>query len=290
MFVLFPQLPIDIRRKIWLATLGPMMLTFTRKDPPPRKQPDHSESSQTPYLANLDRYVGNISAPDGRYKLFFVVEASATYLACKESRTFLRYVFAEPVKPDGGLPSWFDPAIDTVRFNQWQLFTLSHHPWFTQAQQLWIRIGWEAADFLNDTKEFIRPGDEYKDHRWLEENLASLKDITFEMTEVYGEGQWVHEWLPFFEIWYNHARWEPVSYSARVICYQDDTPEDEWLTPQNYLLVEKKVMTKRFQGYYGVSNWKEKIQRERTRCIVEASDEELENPGEFLKKHQHFGE
>lgn len=290
MFTLFPQLPIDIRRKIWLATLGPMILTFTTDGPPPAERPDNSESSRPKSSTEESRYVGNVALPDGSYKLFFVIKASAAYLACKESRAFLRYVFAEPVKPDGGLPSWYDPAIDTLRLDDELLVPLSRHAWFMQVQNIWIRIGWEVGDYMFSGWDTIRVA-EFKDHRWVEANLTSLKDITFQMYEVFGrEGKWVEDWLPVFETWFNHARWDPVPYSARVICYQRDTPEDEWLTPQNYLRVEKKVMTKHYQRAYGVPHWREMVQRERTRCLIDATDEELENPGEFLKKHKHFGE
>lgn len=288
MFTLFPAFPADIRRQIWLATLGPMTLTFTDSDPPPAKRLDHSESSPTPHFAEESRYAGKVSLPDGSYKLFFVVKPSAAYLACKESRAFLHHVFAEPVKPDGGLPSWFDLAVDTVRFSRLHLVPLSRHPWFKEAQRLWIRIYWDAEDYLPPGGHNIHTVED-KNHQWLEKNLASLRDITFEMVGVKGEGEWLKEWFPFFEIWFNHARWDPVSFSARVICYQKDTPEEEWLTPQNYLRVEKKVMGNHFQRGYGVPNWKEMIQSERSRCLVYATDEELENPGEFLKKHQHFG-
>lgn len=288
MFSLFPQLPIDIRRKIWLTTLGPMTITLTQADPPPAERLEQSESSPTPCLPEESRYVGKVSLPDGSCKLSFAVKPSAAYLACRESRDFLHYIFAEPVKPDGGLPSWFDLAIDTVRFHREHLVPLSRHPWFKQAQHLWIRIDHDAGEYLSSGCYHI-PAFEDKNHRWLENNLASLKSITFEMVRVSGEGVWVREWFPVFETWFNHARWDPVSFSARVICYQSDTPEEEWLTPQNYLRVEKQVKERHFQRGFGVPNWKEMIDCERTRCLVYATDEELENPGEFLRKHQHFG-
>ncbi|KAM3517387.1 hypothetical protein MY4038_010309 [Beauveria bassiana] len=277
MFSLFPQLPIDIRRKIWLTTLGPMTITLTQADPPPAERLEQSESSPTPFLPEESRYVGKVSLPDGSCKLSFAVKPSAAYLACRESRDFLHYIFAEPVKPDGGLPSWFDIAIDTVRFHREHLVPLSRHPWFKPAQHLWIRIDHDAGEYLSSGCYHI-PAFEDKNHRWLENNLASLKSITFEMVRVSGEGVWVREWFPVFETWFNHARWDPVSFSARVICYQSDTPEEEWLTPQNYLRVEKQVKERHFQRGFGVPNWKEMIDCERTRCLVYATDEELENP------------
>ncbi|EJP62159.1 uncharacterized protein BBA_08833 [Beauveria bassiana ARSEF 2860] len=232
--------------------------------------------------------MGHVSLPDGSYKLFYAVKPSAAYLACKESRAFLHYIFAEPAKPDGGLPSWFNLAIDTVRFNREHLVPLSRHPWLKQAQHLWIRFNFDACEYLSSGCCKMRAYED-KDQSWLERNLVSLKSITFQMVHAKGEGEWVKEWFPYFETWFNHPRWDPVPFSARVICYQSNIPEEEWLTPQNYLLVEKRVMGNHFKRGYGVPNWREMIGCERTRCLVYATDEELKNPGEFLKKHQHFG-
>lgn len=280
MFTLFIQLPADIRRKIWIETLGPMTLTFTKVGP---------YTVECSGRLMQSRHMGNVALSDGSYKLFFFVKPSAAYTACKESRDFLRYVFAEPVKPDGGLPSWFDPAIDTVRFDRPTLVHLSRHTWFKKTQHLWIRQNYDACEYLERNSEYYVPEWEDKNHRWVENNLGSLKHITFEMKYVSGDGKWLEEWFPVFEEWFNHARWEPVSYSARVICYQKNTPEEEWLTPQNYLRVEKHVDTNRYQRLFGVLNWKELIGPERSIALVNATDKELENPGEFLKKHQHFG-
>lgn len=290
MFTLFPLLPADIRRKIWLATLGPMTLTFTSRGPPPARGRSDPEEARTKILTGESSYVGNVSLPDGSYKLYFVVKPSAAYLSCKESRGFLRYILAEPVKPEGGLPSWFDPAIDTVRFNRRELVPLSRHPWFKQTQYLWIQIWYDLEDYLGPGHNSSVPEFEDKKHWWLEANLASLTYITFEMVHVTGEGDWVTYWFPVFDTWFNHPRWDPVSFSARVICYQDDTPEDEWLTPQNYLRVEKKVTEIRYRRVFKVPNWRDMVQQKRARCLVYATDEELENPGDFLRKHQHFGQ
>ncbi|KAJ3479617.1 hypothetical protein NLG97_g8275 [Lecanicillium saksenae] len=284
MFLLFPQLPPEIRRKIWLATLGPMTLNFT----------DRSEYTAED-SSNLmeSRYMGHVSHPDGSYKLLFSVEPSAAYVACKEPRDFLRYIFAEPVKPDGGLPSWFDPATDTVRFDCGRLRQLSQHPWFTEAQHLWIRLPCGAAEYLSRANDCVIFDEKDRNHHWVADNLGSLKYITFEMMYADEEADWLRDWFSVFAEWFNPPSglgWEPVSYSARVRCYQADTPEEEWLTPQNYIHLEKQTHIKHYRRAFGVSNWKEMIPNERAICLVNATDEELENPGEFLMKHQYFDE
>ncbi|KAJ6780126.1 hypothetical protein PWT90_03839 [Aphanocladium album] len=280
MFTLFPQLPADIRRQIWLATLGPMTVTFTGVGP-----------LSVDWRGDLkeNRRLGNVSLPDGSYNLYYYAEPSAAYITCKESREFLSYIFVGPVTPEGSLPSWFDPAIDTIRFERPFLVELSEHPWFKEAQYLWIRINYEAGEYLSTSFEYVTPAWEHRRHRWVEDNLGSLQHITFEMKGVKGKGQWLNEWFPVFDEWFNHPRWELASYSAQVICYQNDTPEEEWLTPQNYLRREKQVHINHYQQAYGGSNWKEMIQQERDIALVNATDEELEKPGEFLKKHNHFG-
>lgn len=306
-FPQFSQFPVDIRRRVWLATLGPMTVTFTeglpaRKDEellddPPEDlswcTPEEVAYYTTPPLySNFRRYYGYVELSDGSSRLHFVVKASAAYRACKESRDFLRFIFAEPVRTGGGLPSWFRFDVDTIRFSDWLLYLVSRHPWFTQTQHLYVIIKYDIHRYTGLCAEEYM---ENKDHSWIEKNLLSLKDITFEMAYA-RDGDFddtvrhiCADWFKVFEEWYNWSEVEkPAPYYARVITIENGTKEREWLTPTNYLRVEKMVRQKHIQKYHPGPNWKDHIADQRTKSIVEATDEELENPTEFFAKHRPF--
>lgn len=55
----------------------------------------------------------------------------------------MKFIFAEAVKPGGGLPSWFRFDIDTIRFEDVLLDIVALHPWFTQTQLLHVFIVYE---------------------------------------------------------------------------------------------------------------------------------------------------
>jgi hypothetical protein len=322
MFPLFPQLPSEIRRKIWLATLGPMTLTFTPKEPkveavdqepanlyvgdwepvPYESDADAENPIATPLplpfhvemklFANYTRYFGHVELADGSSRLHFVVRPSAAYLACKESRAFLRFIFAEPVRPSGGLPSWFRFDMDTIRCPNFNFYTIRTHAWFTQTQHLTIAIGFKTSLYFEFAGE--RGDNEYGDEcdaEWIGNNLPSLNDITFEMlsAEIYRNSgskhisHWLDGWFDVFEDWYNCKYGsEPVSWYARVIC--NWIPEEEWLTPTNYLRLHKVMLQERNKHYFPDEDWKP--YEKKTLDILEATDEELENPSEFLEKHR----
>ncbi|OAA70753.1 hypothetical protein LEL_09344 [Akanthomyces lecanii RCEF 1005] len=157
-FPLFSQFPVNIRRRIWLATLGPMTVTFDTKLVPCGDE-DLSEGpaediscctpeklayyTAPPLFSNFSRYNGYIELSDGSSRLHFAVKAPAAYQVCKESQEFLKFIFAEPVKPEGGLPSWFRFDIDTIRFEDVLLDIVARHPWFTQTQHLHVFIVYE---------------------------------------------------------------------------------------------------------------------------------------------------
>ncbi len=311
MFPLFLQLPRDIRRMIWLATLSPMTLTFGTGKPP--KDEEESEDltdidlslltkEQVDYLlrrplfANYTRYYGYVALADGSSRLSFTIKSSAAYLACKESRAFLRFIFAEPVRPGGGLPSWFRFDIDTVRFLDIDVGIIANYPWFTQVQYLIVHIVYEIYDYMgiySDTLE-ERNG---KNHIWVEENLTSLKHITFEIGHAYTYTtpksrpyHWLEPWWDFFEKWYNcEYGSDPAPFFAQVISY--NVPEEEWLTPTNYLRVRKLVLQKRVQSIYERDEVEDfDLERDwqgrKIYYILKAKDEELENAAEFLKKQR----
>lgn len=60
------------------------------------------------------------------------------------------------------------------------------------------------------------------------------------------------------------------------------------MTPTNYLCVEKMFYQKHFQERFPGPNWKDHIDDPKTKSIVEATDEELENPVVFFAKHRPF--
>lgn len=305
MFTRFSELPADLRRKIWLATLGPMTLTFTGQEPPEDEvMRDISELDLTglpqeevdyylrpPLFLNFTRYYGHVALPDGTSQMLFTVKSSAAYLACKESREFLRFVFAEPPRPSGGLPSWFRFDIDTIRVKDICLPILAQHDWFVQTQNLMIAIIYEIEDYMGFQTDGYYDT-EGKDHDWVRQNLTSLRDLTFEMmfARTYDKGgsHWLHPWFSIFEEWYN-SKFEddPPPFWTRVISYQEGTSEDEWLTPDNYLLLNKMVLRKHIEKHAPrTKNLRRYLMKQREISIYEASDDELRNPAKFLEKNR----
>lgn len=311
MFPLFLQLPRDIRRMIWLATLGPMTLTF-HTGKPPKDDEEYEDLTgidlsfltkeevdylcRRPLFANYTRYYGYVALADGSSRLSFTVKSSAAYLACKESRAFLRFIFAEPVRPGGGLPSWFRFDMDTVRFAEIDVGIIAIHQWFTQVQHLVVCIVYEIDDYMGMISDNIEETNG-KNHIWVEENLTSLKNVTFEMRHAYTYTavgcpyHWLEPWWDFFVKWYNCPYGsDPPLYFAQVI--SRDIPEEEWLTPTNYLRVKKLVLQKHVQYVYERADDEGDFDLERdwkgrkSYYILNAKDEELENAAEFLKKHR----
>lgn len=327
MFPLFLQFPSEIRRKIWLATLGPMTLTFTPKEPQveldqepdadpylhgywepvpnesdadedllesPRLTPSSSNYAAKKKLremfTNYPRYFGHVALADGSSRLNFIVEPSAAYLACKESRAFLRFIFAEPVRPSGGLPSWFRFDMDTIRCTNFDFYVIRDHAWFTQTQHLIIAILLGASYYFELGDWDDEPNGDEWDAEWIGNNLPLLNDITFEMlrAETYGgrhTHHWLDGWFDVFEEWYNCKYGsEPPSFYARVISHR--IPEEEWLTPTNYLRVCKLVRQKRNKALFPEEDWKLHVRDRKRLDILNATDEELEDPAEFLQKHR----
>ncbi|OAQ58678.1 hypothetical protein VFPPC_10912 [Pochonia chlamydosporia 170] len=325
MFPLFLQLPSEIRRKIWLATLGPMTLTFTQKEPElevdqesdvnaelwgdwepgPHEhewnadedvdtdetpEPPSSEYTDPKKLfANYTRYFGHVALADGSSRLQFVVEPSAAYLACKESRAFLRFIFAEQVRPNGGLPSWFRFDMDTIRCTNFVFYIIRNHSWFKQTQHLIIAVVFESFFYFEFGDWDEEPNGDEWDADWIGNNLPLLTNITFEMLRAKMHGtrntyRWLDGWFDVFEEWYNCKYGsEPVSFHARVISHE--ISEEEWLTPTNYLRVYKLVSQKRNKVFFPDDDWKPHMRRKML-DILEATDEQLENLTEFLEKHR----
>lgn len=279
MFHRFSELPADTRRQIWLATLGPMTLAFTDQQEPPkddeeaevsawRSDPDldltglpqeevdyYLRPPSPPLFANFRRYYGHVALPDGMRRMLFTVKSSVAYLACKESRDSLRFKFAEPPGPGGG------PIV----------YEINNYIGF-----------WHEDESSMDGK----------DHNWVRQHLTSLQDLTFEMmftlTYEYGGSHWLRPWFPLFEGWYNSKYGDDTPpFWTRVISYQEGTFEDEWLTPENYLLMKKMVLRKRIEAYAPrMEDWGLYLTEKWDFSIYEASAHELRNVAKFLEKNR----
>lgn len=300
MFSLFTQLPAEIRRKIWLSTLGPMEVTFTSEQEPP-KENDHSHIDLSMFskeecdevfppsiFTNFCRYYGYVSLPDGSRRLTFVVRSSAAYRACQESREFLRFVFAEPPQPGGGLPGWLRFDIDTICCSDFDLSLVARHPWFIQTQHLYITMSFDIDDYLAiESQEEDEFGIAVRRPDWIKENLTSLKDVTYQLLHARCE-RWADIWRAIFEEWYNSKYGdEPVAFYAQVITYVEGRARAEWLTSTNYLRTYKLMMHKRLERRAAhFEDWREWMMGNKEMSIFDADDSELDNPAEFLKRHR----
>ncbi|KAJ2982117.1 hypothetical protein NQ176_g1599 [Zarea fungicola] len=289
MFQLFLHLPSELRRKIWLATLGPMTLTFTTEHPSMvldrRLEEKRAQDGLPPLSINHPSSplpdFGQVELEDGSCRLFFAVESTAAYQACKESRAFLHFFFAGISIAEGGLPSWYCSEIDTVKFNIRWINDVIWHPWFLRTQHLVLTMWWAEPYLGND-------GD-VTGHDWIEENLHSLRDLTVRINEgrTYSEdystryAHWLTAWFRAFERFYNPEDVEepPLRFYLRVI--SDTVPEEEWLSPTNYLRVEKLVHQKmlRFDPQHSERDW-----GGRKAALMATMDDELDHPAEYLAK------
>lgn len=290
MFQIFLQLPSELRRKIWLATLGPMTLTFTAEHPSvvlnrrlekERFADDELSPLSISHQSLPVPYFGHVDLDNGGSRLFFAIESTAAYQACKESHAFLQFFFTENIKPTGGLPSWFCSAIDIVKFNIRWIHDLIKHPWFLRTHHLVLTM-WD--------EEFYLGHDLYvTGHDWIEENLQSLRDLTIRINQgrTYSENyaarykHWLTAWFRAFESFYSPRDGEgpPLRFYMRVI--SDTVSEEEWLSPANYLHVEKLVHKKmlHFDPQHEQRDW-----FGRKAALMAASDDELDNPAEYLAK------
>lgn len=99
---------------------------------------------------------------------------------------------------------------------------------------------------------------------------------------------WLDEWFEVFQKWYHgdHRGYRPLPFYARVISHE--MPKGEWLTPTNYLGLEKLMNQKHIQAHFPTEDgdqWEDSFRGRRLYYLVTATDEELENPAEFIKKH-----
>lgn len=292
MFQVFLQLPSELRRKIWLATLGPMTLTFTTEHPSvvlARRLEEQNGAEDGPPLRSISHgsppvpYFGYVELENGASRLFFAVESSPVYQACRESRAMLQFYFAENIKPGGGLPSWYCEEVDIIKFNICWIHDVIKHPWFYRTQHL-VLIMWDEQRYLGDYGGEIS-------HDWIEENLHSLRDVTIQLTEgcTYSEDypatyrHWLHAWFDKFESFYHPEDdgVSPLRFYLRVICCT--VPEEEWLSPTNYLRVEKLVHQKmlRFGPQHDQRDW-----GGRKAALMATADEELDNPAEYVAKRR----
>ncbi|KAJ3480463.1 hypothetical protein NLG97_g8064 [Lecanicillium saksenae] len=217
MFHIFLQLPPELRRKIWLATLGPMTLTFTNVHP----------------SAILDRR----RSLQGRPRLY-----------TSDHSPPLPYFGHVEAETEDVLTTWND-----------ELY------------------------FGNDSDGI--------GHDWIEGSLHSLRNLTLRINEGYTYSEdnlakdhhWLSDWYRTFEDFY-HPEEEgklPPQFELRVIC--PTAPEEEWLTPTNFLRVEKLVHQKmlHFDPQHEERDW-----GGRKAALMVATDEELDDPAEYLTRRR----
>ncbi|KAJ4147088.1 hypothetical protein LMH87_001636 [Akanthomyces muscarius] len=228
-------------------------------------------------------YFGHVQDEHGGSRLYFAVESTATYRACKESRAFLQFFFAEETKPEGGLPSWYCSETDTIKFNIWWIDDVIKHPWFLRTQHLELTM-WNEECYLGNHEDVTG-------HDWIEENLASLRDVTVRINEArtWSENyttryrHWLTAWFRTFESFYNpeEADGPPLRFYLRVV--SDTIPEEEWLSPTNYLRVEKLVHQKML---HFDPQHKEHDTAGRKAALMAAADDELDNPAQYLARRR----
>ena len=402
MFSLFPQLPIELRRKIWLETLGPMTLQFTIWNPEVLKQmnvtgqqlaasygieqslrddiralqaskdynfrmamnplweptlPDDTppDSPETVYwdaesdvgrdnpsdsfdeainhrvtdfsltaengwsapkdgwLAEEERidkweyayrflngfgHYGYVALPDGSSRMSYVVESTPAYRACKESRSFLAHIFAEPVREGGGLPSWFRFDIDTIRFQGDWMHRIGNHPWYLQTQHLYIDLKSSIGAYLDPARNRYDERSDYGDddhdasidrvekgHDWIIQHLTQLKDLSIEL-RTFETRHCEDDWFGLFDsICYDEAGNFLLPFQVRVLSPR--IPGSEWLTPQNYLRIQKSLYIDDLGPLYPDGKWREMLSKYSNlmETLVSATDEQLSDPAAFHAKH-----
>ncbi|KAJ3489058.1 hypothetical protein NLG97_g6074 [Lecanicillium saksenae] len=294
----FFDLPPEIRRQIWLATVGPMTLSLLAANPPDQTEQCHPKlcDHRDKHIAtlklfkNFSRYYGHIDIPNRSGQLLFVVDPTGAYMACKESRAILRPLFAEPIHPEGGLPSWFRFDLDTIRCSHRTSYSVKQFEWRHRITHIHVTIDVSLMPampmnrhhsnlcllgrFLNhDFKRFFKGLDTaifdmFGDARKYEDGAADY---------------WLSEWFVLFEELYGR-RCTTLPSAPKMAIVSRQLEEMECLTPQNYLHAIKK-WRHLWEKTHDENTCVKDDEYYRMRAIFEAADEELNDPVEFRKKY-----
>lgn len=280
---------------IWEAAAGPVTLQFRACINGPWKCGRYKrwrsawidQSCRLP--DQFSRLHGYLPHPNLTCSMIYRSKASgfSAYKTCRESYHVLRSIFSKPVEPVEGLPRWFRFNVDTVEIDESALPVLAKYPWFSQIRHLYVTIR-EMPNWRWSEDVRRRALTRYPTYiSTVEEHLPLLKDVTFDVARVYKavdgpsrakDFYWMVAWSSIFERW--HGAGSPASppaFHARVI--RPHRAAVEWLTPTNFLCLLKQFLVENIGVAVNGSM--------RLKVIMEAPDEHLERPADFLTRNRH---
>lgn len=212
----------------------------------------------------------------------FRVLLTPALLACREAHDFLRFLYAPA---QNALPSWFRFDVDTIRCRAECLPQVSRLAWCSLVETLVVCDIREAAEI------FLGPSP--VKFSYIETHFTALRYLTLEVkaeSRTMANHWLVDSWMWFMEDLYNdEAGRQPVPYQIHVV--SPGEPEEEWLTPMNYLRVWH-VWQKKRNAY--LNKTREEYEDEivlksmvKHHAVVE-SDDDLDDPAAWFKKRRPF--
>lgn len=276
------QLPIELRHLIWTLSIDSVTLVLS-----PRLRGDVYE--------RIPPYPGYAKHESKNSSIGYYIAMPVVYWVCRESHRVLKHLCQHPQQQQYGLPDWFSFDIDTISIDISALRQLKTHKWFTQVQHLVINIRSTEQFFPDDEdtedNENGRDFDSRKNEKWFLDHLLHLQTLTFRINSrkwnfaftFADEGfhgtyvtHWLRHWYQVMERWYaNEVKESNVPWYTRVINY--DAPMEEWLTPTNFLWVNKNVLWRKRKYYNEDRFWSPREEK------IAHQVDELTDPEEFFR-------
>lgn len=268
-FTIFTRLPAELRAQIWLTALGPCTLNMVKVDDfePPQDHREHFNLSKK--LSRLE----------------YSVRPCSFNVTCRESYAVLKPFVIRAGRLELGLPAWFEPTIDVIRCDPFALYLLSISSSSQRIQNLVVPTS-------GDEFVFWCPY-ERGPWSWVDEKLINLKSVTFEddsnlLTTTWKSDYYLTHWVDtWFKIMERFHIWFLEPFNTYVINY--NAPTEEWLTPTNFLRVlhnvevaRRGIWEVRADPNFDIEDWYKHRPRQQ---VLLKEDAELDNPGEWFRKH-----
>ncbi|CEJ82911.1 hypothetical protein VHEMI02952 [[Torrubiella] hemipterigena] len=184
-FPQFPQLPLELRRDIWVLSLD--RITVHIKEPPSKVRCYYS------WFHDTVEDELNCALPSvywyhlrGLYTTaHLAVPAPAAYHACLESRAAIQDYFDRFEKPNyQSLPSWFCFERDIVRCSNYDLESFLDSPWFCRMRHLVLEheLRTYAYEMAYNFDSMV-PGPYVGPLGWAGDAIGALKTLRIELNE-----------------------------------------------------------------------------------------------------------
>lgn len=301
-FTLFPKLPAELRHYIWSLAAHPHTIYLFRH--PNCDGPAHRRVKEL-MEQGLDRYddevVDAIHIANDECSVSIRFKILPAMQGCREAYHLFKPLFEgqKPLEPS--ILPWIYLDQDIVVGYPDILRPLYlQHPWFSVAvRHFTLRYVYYLEDLFDDDYVEGKPLVEFYA---IEDRFPSLKTVTIEIddkrklvTGQYPNYYWLNEWIePMRSLYHPQQPYdsrEAVGYRLHII--NTHQPEDEWITPQNYLRQWHRWILKR-DKMYNLAIPEEghspdpPFDPSYFIDVIKLDDDDLDRPDVWWKKHGPF--